>query len=543
MTATAELLINRLSQIDTTGLTWTAEANSYGTDLYTELNLKPANSTSGKFTFDVLKAARAYHDILLRQHAPSAWLRPVTRALASLAGEASEAVLADGVAAAVQVEGLAPSPWWRELSSLDTATRPRALTAVGRNGSVGARTAGDPTVGLSLNPEEPASWVLMPPGELGGRVADLAEEAEAAPPDAGLSAFLRALSRGVFLYPLVQWSGALDLIPLDAPDATAMPALYLVDQFEVTVTPGAMSSGRVVTGVSLMPGEAAQITLNGWEKARGASHVIDSVTPTAAERLRGLLDGFAATAGNGRTIAATDRRAQGRRALTLPHVPTTLGTPPDLDRNAFRDAIETALRADAAAANTARAEWLADAASTISGAEGSRARSIGNINLRRSLTFEMKERLQTYTVEITRVASALAFHNGRASSWADSSSVGSTDAFVRRWLDGPSADVKAQLADLLDTSTQRAEKFDLTLQANHVEIEPLVGSIDALDDYARALQEADREQKDAAAGRTRSLTSALESITDGTERAKAYAAATREDAPLRLEVTQPSTTP
>lgn len=535
------IVVNKISRISLGDIVWQDVARTRGINLSDQnhINLQKQVKT---FSFEVMDAARLYYQLLARQEAPSSWLREVSLAIATLA-QSSRVMTADSTAEAGSAAGtaLGERPSHFDLFRVPGGNGHRAKTPelVGGAPGLGRTTIGDPTVSTSWDPDR-APLETFGPGRLAGAVEELPLPHPAIQGQAvGLRPFVEALGRGVLLYPRINWSGAFDFVPLDAEVAAVTdPAFYLVDQFLVECEPGEVEERQIVGGVSLVTGETGYMDLRGWTEDPSAAHVLDFMSPYAAERLRRILryqmqqphmsvgDNLAAELGGG---AGFEVNLHFSEVDDLAEVASA--------RDVFLTAIEGSLAADVASANQARAQWLA----TFSNAPPKateRARNVVNANLRRTLTYELHEKQQEYLVRVSHKGSKIGFYNGRLCSWTDSSASRDTAAFVSGLVDaGAEADRIAAILDEMLEAGGGARKEDaqsLVLRCNHVRLEPEVGRNDALDAYGLAIQASDMGLRHAAAEQAESLADGLEQIADGKERAAAYAAALKEDSPLRI---------
>jgi len=484
-------------------------------------------------------------------------------------------------------------------SSFNAAVQPsqggsgRGLRFTQPSGSgSGNRVDVDP-YGLSWDPAT-APEDVFDPGEMSGRLPQLPDPARPRLElsDLRLEEFLAALSRGVVLLPRIRSSGEIDLIPFNVV-AQRTPSLFLVETYMLAFTPSDYGPGRPVATFTLLPGESTHIRLVSWRvrAPKWGSNVIDSCDSASTGRFDEAL-GLRVTDDTTRTLEAYlgDLLTQAGHGGVL-HVHGGGAADMPLRFHAGREdyvrQVQRTLDEHVAMSNAYRTAWVTSAADRRPETAQSEVRAIGNANMRRTLSFVFRELNQAYKVGIFLTDMRVGFSNGRLLSWRESS-LPRLGPFLGGLLQSGNDDVAAALlklagttidgkdvgkrfleqadisADATDWKTQsavpngqgeyaaptatthyRPQLTDAELKEHRVVLctdsiiaEPMLGKIDALDEYALNLQKTDIAEREAAVAQTKILNDTLTAINDPEKRSRAYADALRPDGSVKLEIDQ-----
>ncbi|WP_210480972.1 hypothetical protein [Naasia sp. SYSU D00948] len=402
------------------------------------------------------------------------------------------------------------------------------------------------------------------------------------------------------MLPHIRWSGELDLVPIEATwlspklvqervSTDPRPSLFVIEDLELVLTPHPPEADELVTDVAMLPAESRAIRLNSWrdlEPIRG-SHVADSLSSYAADTLeRALL--------NSSSTFATSRPEQdcfdvyageghGRRILQVEGAGE--GVDVGLQQYLGRDVLGQALL-DGLRTVTNRANLYRHGHGMGAGGQSGEARTVGNVNMRRDLTYRFTSQARLYDVEVALRGVRLGFSNGRLGSWRQgpltamqsfldsvltqgqreaahrlvglASGAASSAGAVQHTIEGLEGDrggfgvtalqpqENPALYDV-QSGKQRAYRWrpgyrqvlstdSFRLIADYTNVRPLLGQVDALDQYARGLQDVDLDDRTSLVDQRKLLTDALGDISDPEQRSAAYAGALRPDNVMRLSV-------
>lgn len=340
------------------------------------------------------------------------------------------------------------------------------------------------------------------------------------------------------------------------PPATTRPRLMIVETYRLSTYPGSYGAGRVLKTFTLMPGEKTRISVRSFTKTeqerRSASSVLDSFTrESASEFETSVGEETTSTISQSETqeyeVSASGSANWGWGSATAS---AQVSGSTSANREEFAKSVTNATEKHSARASAKRDVQI-DTSYEVreeTTEERSIEREIENINLSRTLNFVFRQIAQEYYTVLHLVDIRVAFFNNHASSkrertlpelanlidevivddanirtevmqqvlaqvgtFIDYKGISHDDFVVERVIDPATPDDKYWRVNPDKTSVYQDVGFRqevpgiimstkrIVMRTEGVVAESMLGQADALDDYARRLQEIEVERRAAEA--------------------------------------------